>query len=118
MASGINRLNTLVPMKMIRAIIRPEKEDKVRLALEQGAFIGLTKLTVSGRGKQGGIQVGSARYDELPKIMLLLVIEDGDTDRAVTTIQQAAFTGNFGDGVIFVSEVEAAYTIRTGAPVL
>ena len=103
-------------MKMIRAIIRPEKEDEVRAALEQAGLVGLTKLAVSGRGKQGGIQVGSARYDELPKTMLLLVVEDGDADRAMTTIQQAAFTGNFGDGVIFVSEVEAAYTIRTAAP--
>jgi nitrogen regulatory protein PII 1 len=103
-------------MKMIRAIIRPEKEDEVRAALEQAGLVGLTKLAVSGRGKQGGIQVGSARYDELPKTMLLLVVEDGDADRAMTTIQRAAFTGNFGDGVIFVSEVEAAYTIRTAAP--
>ncbi len=103
---------------MVRAIIRPEKEDEVRLALQGRGFIGLTRLAVSGRGKQGGIQVGSARYDELPKSMLMLVVDDADTDRAVTTIRQAAFTGNFGDGVIFVSEVEAAYTIRTGAPVL
>lgn len=103
-------------MRMVRAIIRPEKEEAVCLALQQEGFIGLTKLAVSGRGKQGGIQVGSARYDELPKIMLLVVVEDGDADRVATTIQQAAFTGNFGDGVIFVSEVEAAYTIRTAAP--
>jgi len=103
-------------MKMIRAIIRPEKEDEVRAALEQAGFIAFTKLAVSGRGKQGGIQVGSARYDELPKVMFLLVIEDGEADRAVETIQRASFTGNFGDGVIFISEVEAAYTVRTAAP--
>ncbi len=103
-------------MKMVRAIIRPEREEEVRLALEQVGCIGLTKLAVSGRGKQGGIQVGSARYDELPKVMLMVVTEDADAERAVTAIQQAAFTGNFGDGVIFVSEVEAAYTIRTAAP--
>jgi nitrogen regulatory protein PII 1 len=48
--------------------------------------------------------------------MLMVVTEDADAGRAVTAIQQAAFTGNFGDGVIFVSEVEAAYTIRTAAP--
>jgi hypothetical protein len=48
--------------------------------------------------------------------MLLLVVADDDADRAVTTIQQAAFTGNFGDGVIFISEVEAANTIRTATP--
>lgn len=102
-------------MKMIRAIIRPEREEPVRLALEGAGFIGLTKMPVSGRGNQGGIQIGSARYDELPKVMLLVVIEDGDLERAVATIRQAAFTGNFGDGKIFVSDIEQAYTIRTAS---
>jgi nitrogen regulatory protein PII 1 len=102
-------------MKMIRAIIRPDREAEVRRALEDAGVVGLTRLAVSGRGKQGGIQVGSAHYDDLPKVMLMVVVHATETERTVAAIQGAAFTGNFGDGIIFVTPVEAAYTIRTGS---
>ena len=101
-------------MKMIKAVIRPEKEFDVVRGLEKEGFYSLTKLDVLGRGKQKGVQVGSAVYDELAKLMLLIVVEDKDASKAVKTIEEHAKTGNFGDGKIFVSEVKEAYTIRTG----
>ena len=101
-------------MKMIKAVIRPEKEFDVIQGLEKEGFYSLTKLDVLGRGKQKGVQVGSATYDELAKLMLILVVEDKDHKKVVHTIQSCACTGNFGDGKIFVSEVTEAHTIRTG----
>ncbi len=101
-------------MKMVKAIIRPEREFEVVDGLEKEGFYSLTKLDVLGRGKQRGVQVGTATYDELSKLMLILVVEDRDVQRVVETIQSHARTGNFGDGKIFVSEVKEAYTIRTG----
>jgi nitrogen regulatory protein PII 1 len=102
-------------MKMLRAIIRPETVDKVANSLEDGGFVALTKLDVFGRGKQKGIKVGNVAYDSLPKTELLMVVEDSELEKAVTIIQESARTGNFGDGKIFVTSVEEAYTIRTGA---
>jgi nitrogen regulatory protein PII 1 len=55
-------------------------------------------------------------YDELQKTMLMMVVEDEHRDRVVQTIMEAARTGKYGDGRIFVNPVEEAYTIRTGKP--
>ncbi|MDD1744767.1 MAG: P-II family nitrogen regulator [Candidatus Methanoperedens sp.] len=101
-------------MKMIRAIIRPNKEEKVVEHLEKERFISLTKMNVFGRGKQKGIRVGTVCYDELPKVMLMLVVEDEEVTKAVNVIQNSARTGNIGDGKIFVTDVSEAYTVRTG----
>ncbi len=101
-------------MKMIRAIIRPNKEEKVVEHLEKEGFYSMTKMNVFGRGKQKGIRVGTVCYDELPKIMLMLVVEDEDASKAVNVIQNSARTGNIGDGKIFVTDVSEAYTVRTG----
>jgi len=102
-------------MKMIRAIIRPEAVDKVADSLETGGFTALTRVEVFGRGKQKGIKVGNVVYDNLPKTMLMLVVGDDDAELAVKIIEDSARTGNIGDGKIFVTTVEEAYTIRTGA---
>ncbi len=101
-------------MKMIRAIIRPEREAEVIQALEQAGIAGLTKWDVLGRGRQKGIQVGATAYDELSKLCLMLVVADSDVPNAVEAILSAAQCGYPGDGRIFVSDVEAAYTVRTG----
>ena len=101
-------------MKMIRAIVRPEKEEEVIKSLESAGFSSVTKMDVLGRGKQKGIQVGSALYDELAKTMLMVVVEDSLCEKATEAITQSARTGNFGDGKIFLSNVESALTIRTG----
>lgn len=101
-------------MKMIRAIIRPNKEQKVVQALENEGFVAMTKMNVIGRGRQKGIRVGTVCYDEIPKVMLMLVVEDSLATRAIDVIQNSARTGNIGDGKIFVTEVLDAYTVRTG----
>ncbi len=101
-------------MKMIRAVIRPEAVDKVSDSLEAGGFTALTRVEVFGRGKQKGIKVGNVVYDNLPKTMLMLVVGDEDQEKAVKIIEDSARTGNIGDGKIFVTDVEEAYTIRTG----
>src|SRR3990167_8115844 len=100
-------------MKMIKAIIRPEKEFDVVHGLEKAGYYSMTKLDVLGRGRQKGVQVGNATYDELAKLMLILVVEDKDAAKVIQTIADLARTGNFGDGKIFVSDVKEAYTIRT-----
>lgn len=105
-------------MKMIRAFIRPEKEQEVVLALEGAGFPSLTKMPVFGRGKQKGLQVGPIHYDELPKTLIMTVVEDEDTSRVIGIISDKARTGFIGDGKIFVSPVEASYTVRTGEAVL
>lgn len=105
-------------MKMIRAFIRPEKEQEVVLALEGAGFPSLTKMPVFGRGKQKGLQVGPVHYDELPKMLVMMVVNDGDVDRVISVIQDKARTGFVGDGKIFISPVETAYTVRTGEAVL
>jgi len=101
-------------MKMIRAIVRPEAADLVSEGLSDAGFVSLTKIPVFGRGKQKGITVGSTHYDELPKTMLLIVIEDKDVDEVLKLIKYKAYTGNFGDGKVFITSVEDAYTVRTG----
>lgn len=101
-------------MKMIRSIVRPEKVDDVVNALEAEGFVALTKVDVFGRGKQRGIQIDQMYYDELPKTMLIQVLEDEDVQKAVDIVVKNAKTGSIGDGKIFITEVEDAYTIRTG----
>ncbi|MGQ0644752.1 MAG: P-II family nitrogen regulator [Elusimicrobiota bacterium] len=101
-------------MKMIRAVIRPEKEESVVEALSKAGFPAVTKMDITGRGRQRGIQVGSALYEELAKVQLLLVVDDAKAAEAVQVVLQAAQTGNFGDGKVFVTPVEEVYTIRTG----
>ncbi len=103
-------------MKMIKAIIRPEKSEEVVEALAKAGFVALTKMDVVGRGKQKGLDIGGIRYDELPKTMLMLVIDDENLDEVVEIIMDSAHTGRFGDGKIFIGPVEQAYTIRTGKP--
>ena|SRR3989344_2533636 len=101
-------------MKMIRAVIRPEKEEDVIKGLEGAGFPSVTKMDVFGRGKQKGIQVGTAIYDELAKTMIMVVVDDALAEKASGAISEAAKTGNFGDGKIFISPVDSAVTIRTG----
>jgi nitrogen regulatory protein PII 1 len=103
-------------MVMIRAIVRPEKAGEVMAALMADGFPALTRMNVSGRGRQRGIKIGEISYDEIPKELLLIVVRKKDKDFVVRRIMETARTGKgfFGDGKIFVSPVEEAYTIRSG----
>lgn len=101
-------------MKMLKAIIRPEITDTVADALAEAGFYSMTKINAFGRGKQNGIVIGSVRYDELPKIILMLVVEDDAVDEVLKIIKYKAYTGNFGDGKVFITPVDRVMTVRTG----
>ncbi|MCQ6961888.1 P-II family nitrogen regulator [Methanolobus chelungpuianus] len=101
-------------MQMVRAIIRPNKVTEVVEELEKGGFVSLTKIDVFGRGKQRGVHTADIHFDELPKTMLMMVVEDGKTSGVIDIIKKSAHTGKYGDGKIFVNPVQSAYTIRTG----
>lgn len=105
-------------MKKIEALIRVEKLDEVRIALEKEGFIGMTVTEVKGRGAQKGIMLewraGEYRVEFLPKLKLELVINDPDVDKTINAITEAAKTGKAGDGKIFVSSIDQVVRIRTG----
>jgi nitrogen regulatory protein PII 1 len=104
-------------MIMIRAIVRPEKSNEVMKALMDAGFPAVTKMEVFGRGKQRGLKCGEVTYDELPKDLLLIVAKDEDKDFVIRSIMESARSGErgaFGDGKIFVSPVDEAYTISSG----
>ncbi|WP_010251787.1 P-II family nitrogen regulator [Acetivibrio cellulolyticus] len=104
-------------MFMIRAILRPEKVGLVLSELCDAGFPAVTKMDVMGRGKQRGVKVGEVFYDEIPKEMLMMVVKDEDKDDVIKIVVKNAKTGEkgaFGDGKIFVSPVEEAYTISSG----
>lgn len=104
-------------MIMIKAVIRPEKAGIVLSELCDAGFPAVTKIDVVGRGKQRGVKVGDVHYDEIPKEMLMLVVNDDDKDDVVKIIMRSSKTGEkgaFGDGKIFVSVVDEVYTISSG----
>lgn len=104
-------------MQLIRAIIRPEKATPVIRALFESGFPAVTKVNVYGRGKQRGLKVGEITYDELPKTMLMIVINDNDKKIVIETIIEAAKTqpeGQFGDGKVFVTPITEVWTISKG----
>ena len=102
---------------MIRSIVRPEKTNQIMAALMEAGFPAVTRMSVAGRGKQRGIKIGEITYDEIPKEMLITVIDDNAKDFVLKTIMKNAKSGDegaFGDGKIFVSPVEEIYTISSG----
>ncbi len=105
-------------MKKIEAIIREEKLDAVKKALEEKSYYGMTVSEVSGRGKQKGIplqwRVGEYRVDLLPKLKIELVVLDEDVPVVIDAILSNARTGDTGDGKIFVLPVETVVRVRTG----
>jgi nitrogen regulatory protein P-II 1 len=105
-------------MKMVKAIIKPERFEFVKKALEEKGFNGMTITDVKGRGEQKGIILeyrgGQMIVDLLPKIQLEIVVRDSDVDLLITTLTDSARTGKIGDGKIFVLPVEKSIRIRTG----
>ncbi|MDD5136984.1 MAG: P-II family nitrogen regulator [Candidatus Omnitrophica bacterium] len=104
-------------MKKIEAVIRPEKLDAVRHALEQVECGGLMISEIEGHGKQKGVvqqwRGEKYRLELLPKIKIALVVKDADVDKIVKTIISSAKTGEIGDGKIFISNIENVIRIRT-----
>ena len=105
-------------MKKVEAIIRPERLEQVKRALEEKGFIAMTVTEVKGRGEQKGITLQfrgrTMEVDLLPKVKMELVIKDDDVNEVIETIIKAARTGRYGDGKIFVIPVEKAVRVRTG----
>ena len=105
-------------MKKIEAIIREEKLEAVKKALEENSYFGMTVSEVSGRGKQQGLtlqwRAGEYRVDLLPKLKIELVLLDEDVLAAVDAIVRNARTGETGDGKIFILPVENVVRVRTG----
>ena len=104
-------------MKKVQAIVRPENESDVLAALYEEEFHAATRISVLGRGKQSGLKVAQVHYDEIPKEMLVIVVNDEEVEKVSKIIIDNAKTdlkGAFGDGKIFISDVECAYTISTG----
>lgn len=105
-------------MKKIEAIIRSERVDEVRRALEKVGFPGLNITEVEGHGKQKGVvqqwRGEQYRVELLPKAKVEVVVSDRDVNKIVRAIQETAKTGSVGDGKIFVSSVDEVIRIRTG----
>ena len=99
-------------MLLLRAIIRPEKVKEVLDALLEAGHSSVTKMEVYGRGKQKGIQIGDVFYDEIPKEMILMIIDDEDKDIIIKSARTGEH-GNSGDGRIFISPVDQAFTISS-----
>ena len=104
-------------MKKIEAIIRPEKLEDVKAALEDWGILTMTVTQVSGRGRQKGIalqwRAGEYRVEFLPKIKLEIVLSDDECKTAVDVICKSARTGKVGDGMIFVLPVDSTMRVRT-----
>jgi nitrogen regulatory protein PII len=105
-------------MKLVKAIVRPDKVDEVRDALEKIKVSGMTVTDVRGHGRQKG-HTAVYRGKEysvtlLPKVEIEVVVPDDLVDELIQTIIAAARTGEIGDGRVFVLPVEHSYKIRTG----
>ena len=104
--------------KKIEAIFREEKLIAVKEALSEIGIVGMNVTEVRGHGRQGGIElagrIGTYKVDLLPRVQLNIILSDHNVKKTVETIQEAAQTGDIGDGLIFVYPVEDVIRIRTG----
>ena len=93
-------------MKLIKSIIRPNKVDDVKEALDKLGIAGMTVTEVRGHGKQKGhtaIYRGKEyNVSLLPKMQIEVVVADSLLDQAVVAIVTSAKTGEIGDGRVFV----------------
>jgi len=105
-------------MQLIKAIVRPNKVDDVKAALDKLGVSGMTVTEVRGHGQQKGhtaIYRGKEyNVSLLPKMSIETVVSDDRVDETIKAIVSAARTGEIGDGRVFVTPVESSYKIRTG----
>jgi nitrogen regulatory protein P-II 1 len=104
-------------LKKIEAILREDKVNDVKEALKEMGIVGLNLFEIRGHGRQGGISLtgrtGSYRVDLLPKIQLNIILSERNLEETIDTIQRSAYTGEAGDGLIFVYPVDEVIRIRT-----
>jgi nitrogen regulatory protein PII len=102
----------------IEAIIRPGRLDEVKVALDEVGVHGISVIEIKGAGKQKGYtqHYRGAEYQVnlIPKVMLVIVVPDADQEKVVDAIEEAARTGEIGDGKIFVTALQDVVRIRTG----
>ena len=115
MENGYKR--TGADMKLIKAIIKPERLDTVKKGLEDIGIYGMTISEVQGRGEQKGIALqyrgGTIQVDVISKIEIDIIVKNSDKQKVIETIIANAKTGKIGDGRIFVLPVEESIKIRT-----
>ncbi|KSW12381.1 transcriptional regulator [Pyrodictium occultum] len=105
-------------MKMVIAVIRPEKLEQVKRALGENGYTAMTVIEARGRGEQGGISLEfrgrSIMVDLIPKVQIEVVVPDEDAEKVARIIAENARTGRPGDGRVFIVPVEKAIKVRTG----
>lgn len=104
-------------MIMVRAIVRPEKKESLLAELSASGFHAATVVDVVGRGKQKGIKFGDIVYDEIPKTLIMMAVPDEQKDAVIGIVLRYAKSGEqgaFGDGKIFVTSIDEAYTVSSG----
>lgn len=104
-------------MKKIEAYIRPEKLEEIKEILDKLHLNGLSIMQVMGCGNQKGwkefVRGTEVDFNFLHKIKIEMVVLDGQVDAVIENILEKAYTGECGDGKIFVSDVSDAIRIRT-----
>jgi len=105
-------------VKKIEAIIKPFRLDEVKASLTAAGIQGVTVTEVKGFGRQKGktelYRGAEYRIDFVPKVKLEVIVADEQVDLVVHTIEDAARTGQIGDGKIFVLPLGDVIRIRTG----
>ncbi len=105
-------------MKKIEAIVRPHKLDDIKNKLEELGVYGMTISDVRGSGRQKGktelYRGAEYQISLIPKIKLEITVPNELTENVIQAIQSAAYTGEIGDGKIFIIPVEETLRIRTG----
>jgi len=105
-------------MKLIVAIIRPNRVDTVKAALEEAGARGLTLCEVRGHGRQKGhrelFRGKEYMVDLVPKTRIEIAVADDQVEGVVSALIASAATGEVGDGKIFILPMENAYRVRTG----
>jgi len=105
-------------MKLVTAIIKPYRLEEIKEALKAAGVSGITVAENKGFGRQGGhtesYRGSEYQVDFVPKVRIEVVVGDGDADRVIDVIADAARTDQIGDGKIWVTPVERLVRIRTG----
>ncbi len=105
-------------MKLVKCIVRPNKVEEIKDALQKLSVSGLTVTEVRGHGRQKGHRAvyRGQEYEVslLPKMMIDVVVPDVMVDEVIRAIIQTGRTGEIGDGKVWVLDIGEAYNIRTG----